>query len=89
MEQRELGDRQLDALLERLTRHEPAARAEPPLDGDNMAPLSTSDGRCVTHAALAYAALGQQGPRPAPPGVSSRGPILVAVAVVAGIGVAA
>jgi DNA-binding FrmR family transcriptional regulator len=65
MERKEVADRQLDALLERLDRLHAELRAlNRRLDsGENLAPvvheLRTLNGSLQ---ALAYAALGQQGP---------------------------
>jgi len=66
MEHREVGDRQLDALLERLDRIHTELRAlNRRLDsGETFAPL-VHELRSVSESlqALAYAALGQQGPQ--------------------------
>jgi DNA-binding FrmR family transcriptional regulator len=66
MEHREVGDRQLDALLERLDRIHTELRAlNRRLDsGESFAPL-VHELRSVSESlqALAYAALGQQGPQ--------------------------
>ena len=66
MERKEVGDRQLDALLERLDRLTGELRAlNRRLDsGENLAPL-VHELRALNEAltALAYAALGQQGPQ--------------------------
>ena len=66
MKENEVGDRQLDALLERLDRlHAELARLNRRLDeGEHFAPivreLATLNDSLQ---ALAYAALGQQGPQ--------------------------
>ena len=66
MSENEIGDRQLDALLERLDRlHAELARLNRRLDaGEHLAPivreLATLNDSLQ---ALAYAALGQQGPQ--------------------------
>ncbi len=66
MEHREVGDRQLDALLERLDRIHTELRAlNRRLDsGESFAPI-VHELRSVSESlqALAYAALGQQGPQ--------------------------
>jgi DNA-binding FrmR family transcriptional regulator len=66
MEQREVGDRQLEALLERLDRLTAELRGlNRRLDaGDNLAPL-VHELHALNESltALAYAALGQQGPQ--------------------------
>jgi len=66
MEQKEVGDRQLDALLERLDAltHELRALNRRLDSGDNLAPL-VHELRALRESlqALAYAALGQQGPQ--------------------------
>jgi DNA-binding FrmR family transcriptional regulator len=66
MEHGEVGDRQLDALLERLDRIHTELRAlNRRLDsGESFAPL-VHELRSVSESlqALAYAALGQQGPQ--------------------------
>jgi len=66
MEQKEVGDRQLDALLERLDAltHELRALNRRLDSGDNLAPL-VHELRALRGSlqALAYAALGQQGPQ--------------------------
>jgi hypothetical protein len=66
MERKEVGDRQLDALLERLDALTQELRAlNRRLDsGDNLAPL-VHELRALRESlqALAYAALGQQGPQ--------------------------
>jgi len=66
MEHREVGDRQLDALLERLDRIHSELRAlNRRLDsGESFTPL-VHELRSVSESlqALAYAALGQQGPQ--------------------------
>ena len=65
MEGKDLGDRQLDALLERLDRIHSELRAlNRRLDnGENLAPLVHQIGQLNDSLqALAYAALGQQGP---------------------------
>ncbi len=66
MEQKEVGDRQLDALLERLDALTNELRAlNRRLDaGDNVAPL-VHELRALRESlqTLAYAALGQQGPQ--------------------------
>jgi len=66
MEHREVSDRQLDALLERLDRIHTELRAlNRRLDsGETFAPL-VHELRSVSESlqALAYAALGQQGPQ--------------------------
>ena len=66
MEHREVGDRQLDALLERLDRIHTELRAlNRRLDsGESFTPL-VHELRSVSESlqALAYAALGQQGPQ--------------------------
>jgi hypothetical protein len=66
MEQKEVGDRQLDALLERLDALTNELRGlNRRLDaGDNLAPL-VHELRELRESlqALAYAALGQQGPQ--------------------------
>lgn len=66
MEAKDLGDRQLDALLERLDRlHAELARLNRRLDtGEHLAPVVRE--LVVLNdslQALAYAALGQQGPQ--------------------------
>lgn len=66
MEPREVGDRQLDALLERLDRLSGELRAlNRRLDsGENLAPLVYELRRLnESLQALAYAALGRQGPQ--------------------------
>jgi hypothetical protein len=66
VEQKEVGDRQLDALLERLDRLTAELRAlNRRLDsGENLAPLVRELALLnESLQALAYAALGQQGPR--------------------------
>jgi DNA-binding FrmR family transcriptional regulator len=66
MEQKELGDRQLDAVLERLDRLHAELRAlNRRLDaGESFAPI-VHELAALNESlqALAYAALGQQGPR--------------------------
>jgi DNA-binding FrmR family transcriptional regulator len=66
VERQELGDRQLDALLERLDRLTAELHAfNRRLDsGENLAPI-VFELRALNESlqALAYAALGQQGPR--------------------------
>jgi DNA-binding FrmR family transcriptional regulator len=66
MEHRDVGDRQLDALLERLDRIHTELRAlNRRLDsGESFSPL-VHELRSVSESlqALAYAALGQQGPQ--------------------------
>jgi DNA-binding FrmR family transcriptional regulator len=66
MERKELGDRQLDALLERLDRLHAELRAlNRRLDsGDNLAPI-VHELRALNDSlqALAYAALGRQSPQ--------------------------
>jgi DNA-binding FrmR family transcriptional regulator len=66
MDRKEVGDRQLDALLERLDRLHAELRAlNRRLDsGENLAPV-VHELRNLNESlqALAYAALGQQGPR--------------------------
>lgn len=66
MEAREIGDRQLDALLERLDRLTAELRGlNRRLDtGENLAPL-VHELRALNESlqALAYAALGRQGPQ--------------------------
>ena len=65
MEGKDLGDRQLDALLERLDRiHSELRGLNRRLDsGENLAPLVHQIGQLNDSLqALAYAALGQQGP---------------------------
>jgi len=66
VERKEVGDRQLDALLERLDRLTGELRGlNRRLDhGDNLAPL-VHELRKLNESlqALAYAALGQQGPQ--------------------------
>ena len=66
MEPREIGDRQLDALLERLDRLCAELRGlNRRLDaGDNLAPI-VHELRALNESlqALAYAALGRQGPQ--------------------------
>ena len=66
MDQKEVGDRQLDALLERLDALTSELRSlNRRLDsGDNMAPL-VHELRNLRESlqAIAYAALGQQGPQ--------------------------
>jgi DNA-binding FrmR family transcriptional regulator len=66
MERSEIGDRQLDALLERLDRLHAELRAlNRRLDsGEHVAPL-VHELRALNESlqALAYAALGQQGPQ--------------------------
>ena len=66
MEQKEVGDRQLDALLERLDALTAELRGlNRRLDaGDNVAPL-VHELRALRESlqTLAYAALGQQGPQ--------------------------
>ena len=66
MERKEVGDRQLDALLERLDRLTEEIRAlNRRLDsGENLAPL-VHELRALNESltALAYAALGQSGPQ--------------------------
>ena len=66
MERKEVGDRQLDALLERLDRLTEEIRAlNRRLDsGENLAPL-VHELRALHESltALAYAALGQSGPQ--------------------------
>lgn len=66
MERGDLGDRQLDALLERLDRLHAELRAlNRRLDsGDSLAPV-VHELRALNDSlqALAYAALGQQGPQ--------------------------
>jgi hypothetical protein len=66
MERKELGDRQLDALLERLDALAAELRGlNRRLDaGDNLAPVVHELRRLnESLQALAYAALGQEGPR--------------------------
>ena len=66
MEPKEVGDRQLDALLERLDALTAEVRAlNRRLDsGDNLAPVVHElRGLRESLEALAYAALGQQGPQ--------------------------
>jgi hypothetical protein len=66
MERKELGDRQLDALLERLDTLAAELRGlNRRLDaGDNLAPVVHELRRLnESLQALAYAALGQEGPR--------------------------
>jgi hypothetical protein len=66
VEPREVGDRQLDALLERLDRLSAELRAlNRRLDsGENLAPLVHELRRLnESLQALAYAALGRQGPQ--------------------------
>jgi DNA-binding FrmR family transcriptional regulator len=66
MESKEVGDRQLDALLERLDRLHAELRAlNRRLDsGENLAPV-VHELRTLNESlqALAYAALGQRGPQ--------------------------
>jgi DNA-binding FrmR family transcriptional regulator len=66
MERKDVGDRQLDALLERLDRiHQELRALNRRLDsGEHLAPL-VHELRAVTESlqALAYASLGQQGPQ--------------------------
>ncbi len=66
MQNKEIGDKQLDALLERLDRLcEELRSLNRRLDaGENLAPL-VRELRALNDSlqALAYAALGQQGPR--------------------------
>ena len=66
MKESELGDRQLDALLERLDRLNEELRAlNRRLDsGEHLAPIERELGTLNDSLqALAYAALGQQGPQ--------------------------
>ena len=66
MTEKELGDRQLDALLERLDRLNAELRAlNRRLDsGEHLAPIVHEIGALNDSLqALAYAALGQQGPQ--------------------------